>query len=346
MIIKKNRYETFGDSKLTATMVASLRHSTTFHPYELKGTDYLAKHFISPEMSYFVESPFCRWIMYSILKYLPFSGNTLGEVISRTFVMDSIIKDEIINKNAKQLVIFGGGFDTRAIRFKEIILKYGIKVFELDLIQTQKLKIELLIKNNLFSNEIKSYYNLISINFENDSINDVLLNNGFILNKQTIFLLEGVSYYLSEEALKNTLSFVSIIGGKHSLIIWDTFHYCFLSKVGQMRSNRHKNDNTYCKKYKSYIPSYLGFITHTFMDTFLGEPFKFGLNYTFENPLLKSNTNPLFTFHQNLCLDLENVYEATEMMKYLSKNDRKLFDMKAGSAVVTARKIENCQIKV
>src|SRR5690606_5696880 len=97
---------------------------------------------------------------------------------------------------------------------------------------------------------------------------------------------------------KNTLSYVHKISGINSLIIWDTFHYCFISQIGNSNIILNKDMKNYCDKYIGKIPNFYANLLNIFMDYFLGEPLKYGANYSFQNPNLKSNQNYLYTFHQ------------------------------------------------
>lgn len=67
-------------------------------------------------------------------------------VIARTKFIDNIFK-EAIKQGIEQILLFGAGFDTRAVRFADI--NTHTKIFELDTIYTQTAKIEQFKKRNI-----------------------------------------------------------------------------------------------------------------------------------------------------------------------------------------------------
>ncbi len=98
----------------------------------------------------------------------------------------------------------GAGYDSRAYRLK---LPSGLKIFEVDQPEVQE------IKRSKLPDEIPNAENItyVSIDFNHQSLKKQLLNAGFDKSKSTIFTLEGVSQYITREALNSTLSELALL---------------------------------------------------------------------------------------------------------------------------------------
>lgn len=119
-------------------------------------------------------------------------------LISRTRFIDDLIEKSAANK-IEQYVILGAGYDSRAHRLK---LTSGLKIFEVDQPEVQERKRSKLPK------EIPNAENVtyVGIDFNHQSLKEQLLNAGFDQSKSTIITLEGVSQYISKEAVNSTLN--------------------------------------------------------------------------------------------------------------------------------------------
>jgi len=122
-------------------------------------------------------------------------------LISRTRYIDDLIEKSTF-ANIEQYVILGAGYDSRAHRLK---LPSKLKIFEVDQSEVQELK-RLRLPYNIPNRENITY---VDIDFNHQSLKEQLINVGFDQNKSTIFTLEGVSQYISREALDATLKEVA-----------------------------------------------------------------------------------------------------------------------------------------
>ena len=124
-------------------------------------------------------------------------------LISRTRFIDNLIEKTTLDK-VEQYVILGAGYDSRAHRLK---LPSGLKIFEVDQPEVQE------IKRSKLPDEIANAENVtyVSIDFNYQSLKEQLLNAGFDQSKSTIFTLEGVSQYITREALNSTLSELALL---------------------------------------------------------------------------------------------------------------------------------------
>ena len=118
--------------------------------------------------------------------------------------------------NFPQIVVLGAGYDTRAYRYAE--LNQGTKIFELDIGPTQDRKLQCLKKARI---AIPGAVSLVPINFNKESLQVVLEGAGYDAGRKTLFLWEGVTYYLEADAVAETLDFVGQTGGEGSAIAFD-----------------------------------------------------------------------------------------------------------------------------
>jgi methyltransferase (TIGR00027 family) len=96
-----------------------------------------------------------------------------------------------------QFVELGAGYDTRTVKLQD---DRRIRCFEVDLPKTQQMKRELLSQCGVDTSNVK----FVSANFLTDDWLDNLVKAGFDPGKPTFFLWEGVTYYLSREAMEKT----------------------------------------------------------------------------------------------------------------------------------------------
>ena len=141
----------------------------------------------------------------------------------KTGFFDKILEKNIDNMD--QAVFMGAGFDTRAFKYCK---GKNVKVFELDQENTQKHKIEALKKAGIDYEWII----FVPIDFNQESWVDKLIENGFDTVKRTFFLWEGVTVYLEEESVKQTLKAVAESSGKGSVIAFDFYSKAFITGEG------------------------------------------------------------------------------------------------------------------
>ena len=138
---------------------------------------------------------------------------TLGAILCRTRYIDDVLKRSL-EKGIEQLVVLGAGFDSRAYRIAGMD---QVQVFEIDLPGTGKLK---RIRLEKVLGAVPENVTLVGMNFDRQNLDDVLRAAGFQKNKRTLFIWEGVTQYITAEAVNNTLEFVSGVSGVKSAIVF------------------------------------------------------------------------------------------------------------------------------
>ena len=124
-------------------------------------------------------------------------------LISRTRFIDDLI-EKSTSIDIEQYVILGAGYDSRAHRLK---LPSKLKIFEVDQPEVQERK------RSWLSAKIPNKENVtyVSVDFNHQSLKQQLLDAGLDQNKSTIYTLEGVSQYITKEALNSTLKELAVL---------------------------------------------------------------------------------------------------------------------------------------
>lgn len=189
------------------------------NPY-LRGPDTLAEAILPPLPRFMLDfTPLRKFLMRQM-----FPPGIYEYVCARTKVMDTAFLDALEARFA-QIVLLGAGFDTRALRFSGN--NHGTKVYELDVPTTQEPKIEIFRKKKF---DIPPELIFVPIDFDREDIFEVLNKAGYTSGQKTLFQWEGVSMYLSAQAVDNTLAFIRKHSAPGSRIVFD---YIYASVLRQ-----------------------------------------------------------------------------------------------------------------
>jgi methyltransferase (TIGR00027 family) len=189
-----------------------------------KSDDWVAPKLLPCVLQIIVRIPIARRLLSRI-----FGPPGIYEwVIARTKYIDEIFS-HASTEGFSQVLLFGAGFDSRAVRFQSELK--GAKVFELDVATTQRMKIEQYRKRSIV---VPSNLTFIPINFEKESFVDKLKATGFIKGKKTLIILEGVLQYLKPEAVYETIKELSnqVVSG--SCLVFDYAHASVLRGKGNL----------------------------------------------------------------------------------------------------------------
>lgn len=145
-------------------------------------------------------------------------------IIARTKYIDTAFQEALAN-HFDQILIFGAGFDTRALRLQNG--KEATRIFELDVPTTQQAKIEQYRKRGL---SIPSHLTFIPIDFNKESLPAKLEQAGFVKQKKSLFVLEGLLMYLQTEAVQETFRTIRDLAGEGSEVVFD---YVYASVLRQ-----------------------------------------------------------------------------------------------------------------
>jgi methyltransferase (TIGR00027 family) len=136
-------------------------------------------------------------------------------VITRTKYIDAVFK-RALAQSFDQVLLFGAGFDTRALRFQPAAQQ--TRVFELDAPITQQAKLQQYQKCGL---DIPSNVAFIAIDFDKESLPNKLDMGGFQRGQKSLFVLEGLLMYLEPESVQATFRTIQTYAGRGSLVVFD-----------------------------------------------------------------------------------------------------------------------------
>jgi methyltransferase (TIGR00027 family) len=212
----------------TTTMRALAAHDE--RP-ELRGPDYLAEIFLDQKRKQAIQDAVARaWILQE--KTAP---GVYEFMIARTLFFDEIV-EQALAQNIPQIVFLGAGYDSRPYRFAARIK--DTRIFELDSLPTQQHKIKALSQAGV---PIPDQVVYIAVDFETTDLRPALDKAGFDTELRTLFIWEGVTYYLSAPAVDGVLSFVQENSPPGSLICFDYAHLSpqALDEEGVMQLRQH-----------------------------------------------------------------------------------------------------------
>jgi methyltransferase (TIGR00027 family) len=136
-------------------------------------------------------------------------------VNARTRHIDARL-DEAAAQGCTQVVVLGSGFDSRAYRFHDSHPK--LRFFEVDLPTTIDLKKERVTR---MLGTLPNYVSYAPIDFNTESLEEVLGKAGYDPARKTFFILEGVTMYVNDAGNRATLRFVSQHSRSGSLLVYD-----------------------------------------------------------------------------------------------------------------------------
>ncbi|MFG1708050.1 class I SAM-dependent methyltransferase [Nonomuraea sp. M3C6] len=165
--------------------------------------DDLAVRFLPPSARLMVRA--CRW---RPLRQLMISASETraagiwGSILCRKRYADDRVS-EALAAGIGQVVVLGAGLDTRACR---LVAPAGGRAYELDLPENitdkqQRLK-------EVFDG-VPEGMTLIPVDFEHDDLAQALATRGFEADRPAMFVWEAVTQYLTEDAVRRTLTFLA-----------------------------------------------------------------------------------------------------------------------------------------
>jgi methyltransferase (TIGR00027 family) len=126
----------------------------------------------------------------------------IGGIICRTRYIDEVLINAV-KEGVETVVNLGAGADSRAFRIPGI---ESIPYFELDHPEVLKFKRSIINKK---LGGLPSNMSLVPIDFNNQDLGEELKKAGYDLSSNTFFIWEGVTQYISKDAIDNTLKYIA-----------------------------------------------------------------------------------------------------------------------------------------
>jgi methyltransferase (TIGR00027 family) len=178
-------------------------------PY--RGDDHLALRLIPGLLKIGLQIPLIRWCFTRVMA----PKGIYEYTIARTKYMDGVYNEALAN-GFDQILIFGAGFDTRALRFGA---EPGhTRVFEVDAAVTQAAKLGRYKEKGL---EIPANVCFIAMDFDRDSLPEKLETKGCQKGRKTLFMMEGLLMYLDPASVEKTFQVIHDFAGKGSELVFD-----------------------------------------------------------------------------------------------------------------------------
>ncbi len=142
-------------------------------------------------------------------------GPVVDLLAMRTLAIDEVVRTATIKSAAtkiEQLVLLGAGLDCRAFRLPGL---EDITAFEIDHPASQQYKRSRTAGMTPLTKSLIS----VAVDFEKDSIDEKLLTAGFDPARTSLWIWEGVVMYLSDVAMRSTLSSIFKLSAEGSLLV-------------------------------------------------------------------------------------------------------------------------------
>ncbi len=176
--------------------------------------DPFAYHFLSSRVRLISRIPLLRALSrWRNRRCLP---GMFGGLVARTRYFDDYLLT-CLNNGTGQVVILGAGYDARAYRFQEC---RAVTVFEVDRPATQRVKKEVLQR---ILGGLPGHVVFVPVRFNSENLGEKLPAGGYRSDRKTLFMWEGVTMYLTPEAVDATLAFIAGRSAPGSSVIFDYF---------------------------------------------------------------------------------------------------------------------------
>lgn len=197
----------------TAELVATVRASHLRWDDAPIFTDSYARQMLSPFWRAVATYRPLNWLVGDVIMgaYRPIHPSI---VLRIRYSEDQLM--EAVKAGASQYVILGAGYDTFALRHKE--LADQVRVFEVDHPATQDVKRQRILEAN---GEVPPNLTFVPVDFESDRLNEELARAGFDQQAPAFFSWLGVTYYLTLEAIGDTLACIAAMAAPGSRLVFD-----------------------------------------------------------------------------------------------------------------------------
>jgi len=281
----------------TAMMAAVHRYLSLFESNsDFSTQDDLAKLFIPGLWRFLIGFTWFRRFLHKKLN-IQVPG-TYPYVIARArYFNEQFI--HALNECVPQIVLLGSGYDTRAIRYQT--QNQGSAVYELDTPALMKNKLAVFKRNDI---DLPDRLKLCPLLFGKDDLAAALKQAGFDPLLKTLFMWEGVTYYLTRSSVVETLSFIKDHAPKGSTLVFDYFYQSFIDG----------NHGYYgAKEIAAAVQR-------------VGEPFQFGIN-----------PEKLTSFLSDFGFKILSHYNSADLEQtYLSSRGEQLGEVYGFAACITA----------
>lgn len=220
-----------GKPSSTANMVAAVRATElTRVSKDRICHDPLAACFVGLKLRLLTKSRLITRLVLRVVEAV--APGLTGYVAGRTRYLDQYLQG-CAEAGFRQIVFLGAGYDSRAYRLD--LASPGMKVFEVDSPATQR---EKLYRAKKAFGRLPREVVYVAVDFDRDRLDTRMFESGYDRDVKTLFVWEGVTYYITPKAVDNVLRFVSGDSGPGSTILFDYLYRSFLDGTCRLRDAR------------------------------------------------------------------------------------------------------------
>lgn len=171
----------------------------------VRNPDHLAEKLLGDPAALNIDHPAVRALSigYDEAMQNPEVIGIVRAMMIRTRFIDEALERAIAG-GATQVAVLGAGFDSHAYRCRELLAH--ARVFEVDRPVTQALKRQRVLEAVGDPPDNLTY---VPIDFQHEDLREVLTRHGYETSRRTFFILEGVTMYVPEEAVRSTFAFIA-----------------------------------------------------------------------------------------------------------------------------------------
>jgi methyltransferase (TIGR00027 family) len=209
-----------GNVSRTAQLVAMYRAFETISGREPPlFRDPFAEAFLSRRLRLALRAARIRPLRHQLARYADLRApGARTSAIGRTAFIDGVVRDAVA-RGTKQLVLLGAGYDCRAHRMPEL---ESVTVFEVDRAEMQQTKrarlAQLARRSNAPATRTRDDVRYVPVDFLRDDPAEKLAAAGWDRTKPTVFVWEGVTNYLTEQAVTDVLSWIGTAAPGSTLV--------------------------------------------------------------------------------------------------------------------------------
>ncbi|MBN1437958.1 MAG: SAM-dependent methyltransferase [Anaerolineales bacterium] len=194
----------------------------------LRGPDYLAERILPFGARLMAAIPPVRRLVMAKM----FPAGIYEYVLARTKELDAAFL-AALEARFDQIVLLGAGFDTRALRFAG--RNRGTRIFELDVAPTLDPKVEILRRKRI---PLPDELTFVRINFDKQELAAALAQAGFRRGRKDLFLMEGITMYLTASAVDRNFAFIRQHAAPGSRVVFDYIYASVLRRENRRYGER------------------------------------------------------------------------------------------------------------
>lgn len=199
-----------GKASRTAEAAAAVRARHCLYESPVIFQDPFALEFTSPGWRKIIVTKPLRWLVFERL--LRALRPVEAQVVARSRYAEDVL-EQAIAAGVRQYVIVGAGFDSFAVRRRD--LESSVRVFELDHPDTQQAKRERL------RVDLPDNLEFVAADLERETVADALVRSHFQRERPAFFSWLGTTPYLSNSATRQTLDSIGRFAATGSGVVFD-----------------------------------------------------------------------------------------------------------------------------